>query len=50
VYNSTYDHSTTINAGTATNANVYVYPDDGTGNYSYAIHNTVSGVTIWNGP
>jgi len=52
VHNSTYNHSTTIDvkSSAVTNAAVYVYPNDGSGNYSYAIHNTVTGVTIWNGP
>lgn len=43
------DHNTTVNAAGYTNACVYVYSFDDS-NYSYAIHDTVSGSSISNGP
>lgn len=33
-----------------TNVNIYVYPDDLSGNYSYAYVNDVWGTYIYNGP
>jgi hypothetical protein len=42
--------STSTTYLSATNVAVYVYPDDNSNDYSYAIVDDVDGTTIWNGP